>query len=88
MERLPVSSTGRAFEPASTRSARPGDPARKNGPSVCGGVAVQAGDALVGDRDGVVVIPRGDLETVIGRLDEIRRARGVRIFWRALRLRP
>lgn len=41
---------------------------------VCGGVAVQAGDVLVGDRDGVVVIPRGDVETVIGRLDEIRRA--------------
>jgi 4-hydroxy-4-methyl-2-oxoglutarate aldolase len=41
---------------------------------VCGGVAVLAGDVLVGDRDGVVVIPRGDVETVIGRLDEIRSA--------------
>jgi 4-hydroxy-4-methyl-2-oxoglutarate aldolase len=49
-------------------------PGRIGLPIVCGGVAVQAGDVLVGDRDGVVVIPRGDVETVIGRLDEIRRA--------------
>ena len=40
---------------------------------MCGGVAVQAGDVLVGDRDGVVVIPQAELETVVGRLDEIRR---------------
>jgi 4-hydroxy-4-methyl-2-oxoglutarate aldolase len=49
-------------------------PGRIGFPIVCGGVAVQAGDVLVGDRDGVVVIPQADLETVIGRLDEIRRA--------------
>jgi 4-hydroxy-4-methyl-2-oxoglutarate aldolase len=49
-------------------------PGRIGLPIVCGGVAVQAGDVLVGDRDGVVVIPRGDVETVIGRLDEVRRA--------------
>lgn len=49
-------------------------PGRIGLPIVCGGVAVQAGDVLVGDRDGVVVIPQGEVETVIGRLDEIRRA--------------
>ena len=40
---------------------------------MCGGVAVQAGDVVLGDRDGVVVIPQAELETVVGRLDEIRR---------------
>ena len=40
---------------------------------VCGGVAVQAGDIVLGDRDGVVVIPQTELETVVARLAEIRR---------------
>lgn len=39
---------------------------------VCGGVAVQAGDVVLGDRDGVVVIPQSELETVVSRLAEIR----------------
>lgn len=43
-------------------------------PIVCGGVAVQPGDVILGDRDGAVVIPRADLETMVGRLDDIRRA--------------
>jgi 4-hydroxy-4-methyl-2-oxoglutarate aldolase len=49
-------------------------PGRIGLPIVCGGVAVQAGDVLVGDRDGVVVIPQSNLATIIGRLEEIRRA--------------
>ena len=48
-------------------------PGRVGLPIVCGGVAVQAGDVLVGDRDGVVVIPQARLAEVVGRLDEIRR---------------
>jgi 4-hydroxy-4-methyl-2-oxoglutarate aldolase len=40
---------------------------------VCGGVAVQPGDVVLGDRDGVVVIPQGQLEAVVVALDEIRR---------------
>jgi 4-hydroxy-4-methyl-2-oxoglutarate aldolase len=40
---------------------------------VCGGVAVEAGDVVLGDRDGVVVIPQGQLEAVVAALDEIRR---------------
>ena len=40
---------------------------------VCGGVAVQPGDVVLGDRDGVVVIPQGQLEGVVAALDEIRR---------------
>ena len=48
-------------------------PGRIGFPIVCGGVAVQSGDIVLGDRDGVVVIPQAQLETVVGRLDEIRR---------------
>jgi 4-hydroxy-4-methyl-2-oxoglutarate aldolase len=40
---------------------------------VCGGVAVEAGDVVVGDRDGVVVIPHAQLEGVVAALAEIRR---------------
>jgi 4-hydroxy-4-methyl-2-oxoglutarate aldolase len=48
-------------------------PGRIGFPLVCGGVAVEAGDVLVGDRDGVVAIPQAMLETVVGRLADIRR---------------
>jgi 4-hydroxy-4-methyl-2-oxoglutarate aldolase len=48
-------------------------PGRIGLPIVCGGVAVQAGDILIGDRDGVVVIPQADLEAIVGQLAEIRR---------------
>ncbi len=40
---------------------------------VCGGVAVAPGDVVLGDRDGVVVIPQDELEVVVARLDDIRR---------------
>jgi 4-hydroxy-4-methyl-2-oxoglutarate aldolase len=43
-------------------------------PIVCGGVAVESGDIVLGDRDGVVVIPQAQLETVVSVLDDIRRA--------------
>jgi len=43
-------------------------------PIVCGGVAVQSGDVLLGDRDGVVVIPRADVARIVALLDDIRRA--------------
>ena len=39
---------------------------------VCGGVAVQPGDIVLGDRDGVVIVPQADLDTVVTRLAEIR----------------
>jgi 4-hydroxy-4-methyl-2-oxoglutarate aldolase len=42
-------------------------------PIVCGGVSVQPGDVVLGDRDGVVVIPQGQLEEVVAHVDEIRR---------------
>jgi 4-hydroxy-4-methyl-2-oxoglutarate aldolase len=43
-------------------------------PIVCGGVAVSPGDVIVGDRDGIVVVPQGELRHVIAALDDIRKA--------------
>jgi 4-hydroxy-4-methyl-2-oxoglutarate aldolase len=43
---------------------------------VAGGMAVQPGDVLVGDRDGVAVIPQAELQHVLSQLDEIRRLEG------------
>jgi 4-hydroxy-4-methyl-2-oxoglutarate aldolase len=48
-------------------------PGRVGLPVVCGGVTIAAGDVVLGDRDGAVVIPQAQLETVVGLLDEIRR---------------
>jgi glucosamine--fructose-6-phosphate aminotransferase (isomerizing) len=36
------------------------------------GVAVHAGDVVVGDEDGVVVLPRAALHEIAGRLDALR----------------
>jgi regulator of RNase E activity RraA len=49
--------------PAYSRSLSPGGcdkdgPGEINVPISCGGVVVQAGDVVVGDRDGVAVVPR------------------------------
>jgi len=57
----------------------PNSPAR-NGPGtvghpvVVGGVAIEAGDVIIGDNDGVVVIPRGALSAVRARLSDVRAA--------------
>lgn len=51
----------------------------KNGPGevnlgvTCAGVHVEPGDIVVGDRDGVVCVPRLQAEAVARRLDEVRR---------------
>jgi 4-hydroxy-4-methyl-2-oxoglutarate aldolase len=45
-------------------------------PIVAGGVAIQSGDVILGDRDGVVVIPQGNLAAVVAALDDIRRVEG------------
>ncbi|MDX2204470.1 MAG: RraA family protein [Hyphomicrobiaceae bacterium] len=49
-------------------------PGRIGLPIVAGGVAVQAGDIVVGDRDGVVIVPRGEADAIAGRLEQVRRA--------------
>jgi len=57
----------------------PNSPAR-NGPGsvglpvVVGGVAIESGDIIIGDCDGVVVIARNEASTVITRLAEVRAA--------------
>jgi len=43
-------------------------------PIVCGGVAVESGDVVLGDRDGIVIVPRASLAEVAAHLDDIRRA--------------
>ena len=39
-----------------------------------GGVQVETGDVVVGDVDGVVIVPFGQIEAVLARLVDIRRA--------------
>lgn len=46
-------------------------PGRVGLPVVIGGVAVQAGDVVIGDRDGVVVLPRAGLEATLERIDRV-----------------
>jgi 4-hydroxy-4-methyl-2-oxoglutarate aldolase len=65
--------------PVYSAGLTPDSPAR-NGPGtvglpiVLGGVAINAGDILVGDNDGVVVIPRSEAETAIKGLADVRAA--------------
>jgi 4-hydroxy-4-methyl-2-oxoglutarate aldolase len=66
---LPVFSRG--ITPNSCVKSGPG----KIGlPIVCAGVSVRSGDIVVGDRDGVVVVPREEAQRVAAALDEVRRA--------------
>jgi regulator of RNase E activity RraA len=46
-------------------------PGEIGGPVSCGGVPVHPGDLVVGDEDGVVIVPYGDLDAVAARLDAI-----------------
>ena len=41
-------------------------------PIICGGRAVASGDIVVGDRDGVVVVPRANIPDVLKNLDRVR----------------
>jgi 4-hydroxy-4-methyl-2-oxoglutarate aldolase len=43
-------------------------------PVVMGGATVAAGDLVIGDNDGIVIVPRGDVGAVLKRLPEIRAA--------------
>jgi 4-hydroxy-4-methyl-2-oxoglutarate aldolase len=57
----------------------PNSPAR-NGPGtvghpvVLGGMAIEPGDIVIGDNDGVVIVPRGAAESVIRKLADVRAA--------------
>lgn len=46
-------------------------PAKINVPVTCGGVSVRPGDIVVGDADGIVVVPRGSAEAVLERVAAI-----------------
>jgi regulator of RNase E activity RraA len=65
--------------PVFCRGVSPNSPAR-NGPGTAGlpvtlgGLPVDSGDIIVGDRDGVVVVPRAQADAVIGALAGIRAA--------------
>jgi regulator of RNase E activity RraA len=57
--------------PAFSRAVSPGScdkdgPGEVNVPIACGGAVVMAGDIVIGDEDGVVVVPRDRAEEVLG----------------------
>ncbi len=61
--------------PVFSRGFMPCDPVKKDGgslntPITCGGVAVEPGDLVVGDSDGVCVIPRRHLDIVLEKAEE------------------
>ncbi|MGA2666390.1 MAG: RraA family protein [Nitrososphaerales archaeon] len=58
----------REYTPA--RSEGRLDYGRVNVPVVCGGVRVEPGDVVFGDRDGVAVIPRGSIDDVMEKARE------------------
>jgi 4-hydroxy-4-methyl-2-oxoglutarate aldolase len=65
--------------PCFAAGVTPNSPAR-NGPGtaglpvIAGRVSVSAGDVVVGDQDGVVVVPRYMVADVAARLDDVRTA--------------
>jgi regulator of RNase E activity RraA len=58
-----------AVTPNSPQKDGPGE---INVPIACGGQVVHPGDILVGDRDGVVVVPRHDAAAALSELERIR----------------
>ncbi len=46
-------------------------PGRVGLPIVIGGIAVEAGDIVIGDADGVVVLPRKHLQTILPSVEEV-----------------
>jgi len=43
-------------------------------PIVCGGVSIASGDVVVGDRDGVVVVPRARISAALEGLEQVKAA--------------
>lgn len=62
--------------PVFARGLSPNSPF-KNGPGEIGGkvaigrVAIEAGDIVIGDRDGVVVVPRENADAILGRMSTV-----------------
>lgn len=59
---LGFSTFARGVSPAGPSKVGPGVVGR---PVACGSVVCEAGDVVIGDRDGVVVVPRGRLDEVL-----------------------
>lgn len=68
LERLGMPVFARASTPAGPYKD---GPYRLLTPTAVGGVSVQPGDAVLGDRDGVVVVPRSELPAVLERARRI-----------------
>jgi regulator of RNase E activity RraA len=70
--------------PAFSRTVSPGScdkdgPGEINIPVSCGGVVVSPGDIVVGDRNGVVVVPRGEVEEVLSLVVELMERESARV---------
>ena len=70
--------------PAFSRSVSPGacdkdGPGEINVPISCGNTVVMPGDVVVGDGDGVVVVPREDIEEVLARVTALEASEAARI---------
>jgi len=63
--------------PVFATGVSPNSPVR-NGPGtvglpvVCGGVSVAAGDLVIGDPDGIVIVPRAEIRAVLAQLAAVR----------------
>ncbi len=66
---LPIFATG-----ATPNSPGKRGPGSVGLPIVCGGVAISSGDVIVGDRDGVVVVPRALLSATLANLERVKTA--------------
>ena len=66
---LPVFATG--LTPNSPGRRGPGTVGL---PIICGGVAIASGDIVVGDRDGIVIVPRAHIAETLAALDRVRAA--------------
>ncbi len=64
---LPVFAQG-----ATPNSVHRSGPGTVGLPVVCGGIAVRSGDIVLGDPDGVVVVPQAEAAEVLGRLKAVR----------------
>ena len=70
--------------PAFSRTVTPGGcdkdgPGEINVPVSCGGVAVHPGDIVIGDRDGIAVVPRADAAEVLELVRALVRNEEVRV---------
>lgn len=54
-------------------------PGEINTPIACGGIAVNPGDIILADPDGVIVIPKGDAEEIIGEAEKFKEKDGKKL---------